>query len=250
MINPFDFTGKTILITGAGAGIGKETTTKLDKAGAKLIILDKDDEALEEITAGLSSHIIKYTFDLSDIASIAPLLKKIISESGSLDGFIHCVGVRSRRPINLIKPEGVHQIMNINFASFIELVRLVTRIGNFNPGLSIVGISSIASIRGSAGVTLYAAAKAAMDAAVRCLAKELAPRNIRLNTVLPAQINTPAYKELMEMNTNKEDLTLTRQYLGLGEPTDVANAIMFLLSPASKFISGLALPVDGGYLST
>ena len=183
MTNPFDFTGKTILITGAGNGIGKETAIQLDMAGAKLIILDKDEKALKEVASGLGSHAHHYAVDLSYIASLAPLLKTIVTESGPLDGLIHCVGVRSRRPLNLIKPEEVHQIMNINFAAFIELVRLVTCKGNFNPDLSIVGISSIASVRGGAGVTLYAASKAAMDAAVRCLAKELAPKNIRLNTV-------------------------------------------------------------------
>ena len=250
MINLFDFTGKNILITGAGTGIGKETAIQLHKAGAKLIILDKDEKAMQEVAANLGSYVVYYAADLSATASLAPLLKTVIAKSGPLDGFVHCVGVRSRRPINLIKPEEVHQIMNINFVAFIEMVRLITRKGNFNPGLSIVGISSIASIRGGAGVTLYAASKAAMDAAVRCLAKELAPKNIRLNTVMPAQINTPAYDNLRTMSGDAEDATLNRQYLGLGEPIDVANAIVFLLGTGSGFISGSAIPVDGGFLTT
>jgi len=250
MKNPLDFTEKNILITGAGSGIGKETAFQLHKAGSKLIILDKDEKALQEVEEVLGSHVVHYTVDLSDTASLAPLLKTIIAESGPLDGFVQCVGVRSRRPLSLIKPDEVHQIMNINFVAFVELARLITRKGNFNPGLSVVGISSIASIRGGAGVTLYAASKAAMDAAIRCLAKELAPKNIRLNTVMPAQIDTPAFRQLIEMNNNAKDPTLARQYLGLGETIDVATAIMFLLSPASKFISGTALPVDGGFLTT
>lgn len=250
MINPFDFTGKNILITGAGDGIGKETAIQLHKAGASLVMLDKDEKAIHEVAKALGSRVVYCPVDLSDVASLADLFKNVITDSGPYDGFVHCVGVRSRRPLNLIKHDEVHQIMNINFVAFVELVRLITRKGNYNPGLSIVGISSIASIRGGAGVTLYAASKAAMDAAVRCLAKELAPKNIRLNTVLPAQINTPAFRQLLEMNNNAKDPTLARQYLGLGEPDDVANAILFLLSPASKFISGSALPVDGGYLTT
>jgi NAD(P)-dependent dehydrogenase (short-subunit alcohol dehydrogenase family) len=250
MINPFDYTDKKVLITGAGTGIGKETAIQLHKAGATLIMLDKDEEALLEVASGLGSRIVYCAVDLSDITSLSDLFKNVIADSGPFDGFVHCVGVRSRRPLNLIKPEEIHQIMNINFAAFIELVRLITRKGNFNSGLSIVGISSIASLRGGAGVTLYAASKAAMDAAVRCLAKELAPKNIRLNTVMPAQIDTPAFRQLIKMNDNADDPTLARQYLGLGDPLDVSNAIMFLLSPASRFISGSAIPVDGGFLTT
>lgn len=249
MINPFDFTGKIVFITGAAVGIGKETALQLHKAGAKLILLDKDAQSLNEVADSLGSFIHRFPFNLAEIGSLDDIIKNILAETGPLDGFVHCVGVRSRRPINLIKPAEAQQIMNINFGAFIELVRLITKKDHFNPGLSIVSVSSIASVRGGAGVTLYSASKAAVDAAVRCLAKELAPKNIRLNTVMPAQINTPAFRQLMEMNNNAEDPTLARQFLGLGEPSDVANAIMFLLSPASKFTSGTALPVDGGFLS-
>ena len=248
MANPFDFTNKTILLTGAAIGIGKQTAIQLYHAGANLIMFDKDEQALKLLSEDLGANVRHYPIDLSDIGSLQPLIRDILSETGPLDGFVNCVGIRSRRPLNLIKPEETHQIMNINFAAFIELVRLITKKGHFHQGLSIVSVSSIASVRGGAGVTLYAASKAAVDAAVRCLAKELAPKQIRLNTVMPAQIDTPAFQQLIEMNKSGEDPTLARQYLGLGSTDDVANAIMFLLSPASNFTTGSALPVDGGFL--
>ena len=250
MINPFDFADKTILISGAAAGIGLKTAKQLDKAGAKLILLDRDEIALDKLAVSFGSRIFRYRVDMAETASLSTHLKKIIASVGPLDGLVYCVGARSRRPLKLIKPIESQKIMNVNFFAFIEMVRLVTRKGNFKSGLSIVGISSIASIRGGSGVTLYAASKAAMDASVRCLAKELAPKNIRLNTVTPAQIDTPAYRQLLEQSANQNDPTLARQYLGLGEQSDVANIIMFLLSPASKFITGSAIPVDGGFLST
>lgn len=250
MPNPFDFTKKTILLTGAAVGIGKQTAIQLHQAGANLIMLDKDEHALKVLSDDLGANVRHYPVDLSDIGSLQTLIKDILSETGPLDGFVNCVGVRSRRPLNLTKPEETQQIMNINFAAFIEMVRLFTKKGHFNPGLSIISVSSIASVRGGAGVTLYAASKAAVDAAVRCLAKELAPKGIRLNTVMPAQIDTPAFRQLIEMNNNADDPTLARQYLGLGVTSDVSNTIMFLLSPVSRFISGSALPVDGGFLTT
>lgn len=251
MINPLDFTGKLILITGASTGIGKETAILLSKLGAKIIMLDINEDGLKEATTCLERNDHHYfRYDLSDLDGIEQQIKEIVTICGTLDGFIHCVGVRSRRPISMITPKVLSGILNINFGSFIELVRCITKKGHFNTGLSIVGISSISSQKGGASVTAYAASKAAMDSAVRCLAKELAPKNIRLNTVVPAQINTPAYANLLTMNSEAEDATLARQYLGLGEAIDVANAIAFLLSTSSRFITGSSIPVDGGFLSS
>ena len=124
-----------------------------------------------------------------------------------------------------------------------------TKKNQFNPGLSIISISSISSTVGGSGVTIYAASKAAIDAAIRCLAKELHKKNIRINSVISGQINTEAYKDLMNSKTDKIDQVLDRQYLGLGEPEDVANVILFLLSENSKFITGSSVPADGGFLS-
>jgi|WetSurSiteA1Bulk_404760.scaffolds.fasta_scaffold00362_3 NAD(P)-dependent dehydrogenase (short-subunit alcohol dehydrogenase family) len=251
MVNPLDFTGKQILITGAAIGIGKETAVLLDKLGAKVILIDKNENGLKEITSCLESnghHWFRH--DLSDVDGILPKIKEIISICGALDGFVHCVGIRCRRPLSMITPVVLNEVISLNFGSFVELIRCITKKDHFNKGLSIVGISSVSSQIGSAGVTAYAASKAAMDGAVRCMAKELAPKSIRLNTVAPGQINTPAYADLLKINEGTEDATLSRQYLGLGEPIDVASVIAFLLSDSSRFITGSSIPVDGGFLSS
>jgi NAD(P)-dependent dehydrogenase (short-subunit alcohol dehydrogenase family) len=250
-MNPLDLTGKQILITGASVGIGKETSILLSKLGAKVILFDIDEEGLNQTVSCLhgSGHHL-FRFDLSNLDGIEQQIKETVEECGAFDGFVNCVGIRSRRPLSLLTPKVITEVLNINFVAFIEIVRCITKKKHYNEGLSIVGISSISSQRGGASVTAYAASKAAMESAVRCLAKELAPKKIRLNTVVPAQINTPAYTHMLEMNGGAEDATLARQYLGLGEPSDVANAIAFLLSNNSSFISGASIPVDGGYLSS
>ena len=249
-MNFVDFSGKRILITGASTGIGRETTILLNKLGATVMLMDIDENGLEELSKSLKGDENKYFhYDLSDLDGIEQKVKEIVSY-GPLDGFVHCVGIRSRRPVSMITPKVLNKIMQVNFGSFVELVRCITKKKNFNPGLSVVGISSVASQRGGTSVTAYAASKAAMDGAVRCLAKELASKNIRLNTVVPAQINTPAYAEYLKMLGGADDPALVRQYLGLGEPGDVANVIAFLLSNASKFITGSAIPVDGGFLTS
>jgi NAD(P)-dependent dehydrogenase (short-subunit alcohol dehydrogenase family) len=251
MINLFDFTGKNILIAGAASGIGRETAILLSQMGARLVLIDNNEKELFQIQSSLENqnHII-YTHDLSILNGIERLISEIVDLTGQIDGFVFTVGVRSRRPLSLLTPELFIKILSINAVAFIELIRSITKRNRFNKGLSIVGISSIASVRGAASVTAYAASKAAMDAAVRCLAKELAPKKIRINTVMPSQINTHAYHEFLKTNDASEDATLSRQYLGLGEPKEVSNVIAFLLSDNSGFITGSSLPVDGGFLTS
>jgi len=253
MSGTIDFTGKQVFITGATAGIGKETAVTLSRLGAKLILLGHLEGELTDtmsILDGKGHHAVVY--DLSDLAGIEPMIRELYAIRGPFDGFVHCVGIRSRRPLAMITPVIMREVINTNLGSFLELVRCISRKGNFNPGLSIVGISSISSQRGHKGVTIYAASKAGLEAAGRCLAKELATKGIRVNTVVPAQIDTPAYREFLKIsgeNDESPDL-LSRQYLGLGQPSDVANVIAFLLGGSSRFITGSAIPVDGGFLSS
>lgn len=251
MFNSTEFLGKKILITGAAVGIGKETAIKLSQMGALLILVDIDKEELANTASSLSHEKhIQIQFDLGKVDEIEAKIKEIIELFGPVDGLVHCVGIRNRRPLSMLTPKVLADVMRINFGSFIEMIRCLTKKNNYNYGLSIVGVSSISSARGSASVTAYSASKAAMDGAVRCLAKELAPKKIRLNTVVPAQIDTPAYNNLQVLNGDVEDGILARQYLGLGKPIDVANVIVFLLSSNSSFISGSSIPVDGGFLSS
>jgi NAD(P)-dependent dehydrogenase (short-subunit alcohol dehydrogenase family) len=251
MKNPLDLTGKQILITGAAKGIGRATSVLFSRLGAKLILIDIDNKGMDELIKLLEGDNHKtFIFDFKNTDAISEMIREIVSENGPFDGYVHCVGVRCRRPLSMITPAILQDVMKTNFGSFMEIVRVISRKNNFNTGLSIVGISSVSAFSGPAGVSAYAASKAAMDAAVRCLARELSQQRIRLNTVVPAQVNTPEYLNFREMAGNTEDPVLKRQYLGLAEPEDVANVIAFLISDISKFITGTSVPVDGGYLAS
>lgn len=163
---------------------------------------------------------------------------------------VFCTGIGGGRPLQQFKPLVVQDMMNVNFGSFVEFVRAVTKKKRFNPGMRIVGISSIAAVQGDKAHTIYSASKAAMDGAVRCMAKELAEKDICINTVAPAMVKTVLFDAFIKKNgEDAMQKVLTRQYLGTAEVEDVASAIAFLLSGAARFITGVCLPVDGGATS-
>ena len=247
MIEMMNFEGKNILIDGGGRGIGRAAAQVLSQLGARIILLDmKEQDLVEAKTTLQGDHHIIRTFDLSNLDKIALEIKEIAAEVGGIDGFVHCVGLRSYQPLKVLDFSSLQRIMNVNFVSFVEMTRQLMKKGNYNNGLSVVAISSVSSKNGGAGVTAYAASKAAIDGAIRSMAPELAKRGARINSVMPGQTHTEAYDEIIG---NSEDPVLKRQYLGLAEPRDIANTIVFLLSDASKMITGAAIPVDGGYFT-
>lgn len=248
MIGNMNFEGKHILVDGAGRGIGLEVARQLTNMGAKVTLVDLNENDLQNAVSLLT--VGKFTnkvFDLSQLDKIGDFVKGIVGEFGPLDGFVHCVGIRCRRPINILTPDVLQQVMNVNFISFMEVVRNIMKKGNFNQGLSVVAISSISAKTGGPGVSGYAASKAAIEGAIRCLARELAPKGVRLNAIQPGQTHTPAYDETIG---NGHDPVLDRQYLGLAESEDVANAVLYLLSDASRKISGASIPLDCGFYTS
>ena len=248
--------GKHILITGGASGIGKQTAIRLSELGAKVTILDLQEDALKETMSMLSGdgHSI-HTADLSKIEELEPLIVEIIKQEGAFDGYVQCAGIVKNLPVINYKFERLHKIMLVNFYSYFEIVRILSKKGRFNDGMSIVGISSISAYVGASAQAAYGASKAAMNGAMHCLARELGEKNIRLNTVLPGPTDTAMYSEYLALKEETKETGAVvkkgvgRNYLGVNHPSDVANAIIFLLSPASRMITGVELPVDGGYMS-
>ena len=253
MKNLIDLTDKRIIIAGASSGIGRQTAVTLSEVGAKLILIARREDKLRETLDMLegSGHGI-IPADLSETDAIEGLFKRIKEEYGAVDGLVYCAGVNSSVPLQLLKPESLKNTFEINFFAFVETVRQLAKRGRFNEGTRIVAVSSNAAIRGDKAHTAYSASKAAMNAAVRCMAKELAPKGIYINAVAPAVTETEIYKQYAQSSESaggSEKALLDRQYLGLIQPEDVAETIAYLMSGSARMITGVTLPVDGG-LST
>ncbi len=248
MLDPMDLSGKHIIITGASSGIGRATAIRVSQLGAKVSLIARREDKLIETRDRLEGKgHCTYSFDLTEIEKTEELVREIVQNSGPLDGVVYCAGKGFNRPLAMTKPSFFQEMMAINFLSFAEFLRLAMKKKISRDGASLVGISSVAAQKGDRAQGAYAASKAAMDGLLHSAAKEAAPRKIRVNTVAFGMIHTEMY-QIFQESGNIEEL-LHNQYLGLGDPADAANIIAFLLSGASRLITGTTLVADNGYLS-
>ncbi len=249
MLNPLNISNKHIVVTGASSGIGRATCIQASKLGAKISLISRNEDKIKETIALMEGVEHKYyLFDFDDIKGIDNIISQIVAEQGMIDGLVHSAGIGSNRPIKLVKPDFVEKMMRINYLSFVELLRIVSSKKNSRENASFIGISSVAGSHGERTQSAYAGSKGAMDAVVHSFAKELAPRKIRVNTIAFGMVDTDAYKNFAISGCNTDEL-LEKQICGIIPTEYAANAICFLLSDCSKYITGGTLNYDAGLLS-
>ena len=244
---PYLLAGKRILVTGASSGIGRSCAVCAATLGAEVILTGRRVSALDETLASCSG---KGQIIAGDIAS-SEFVRELVEKAGKIDGFVYAAGVGPMCPVGMLTDEHINSVMRTNYYSFLELMKYYSRNKYRNSHLSVVAVSSVSSSSGWGGVVVYCGSKGALSSSVRALAMELAPKGIRVNAVCPSNIKTPMYVAgASDMNdeTSLREL-LKQQPLGLGEPEQVAWPVCFLLSDAASFITGVNLPVDGGYLA-
>lgn len=252
MLNPLNLSGKNVMVTGASSGIGKGIAILLSKIGANVIMVARNEERLKEVLTELEpGNHSYYLYDLNNPDGIGTMVDDVCREGLKLNGLVHSAGISRTVPLQYLNLNDLKNIMSVNFYSFIELAKHFSRRKNNDNGGSIVAISSISSKVGARGLTAYSASKGALDSAIKPLALELAPKGIRINSVAPGMIQTQLYDGLKQIANSGalEDNLKKRQVMGIGEPEDVAHAVAFLLSDASRFITGTSMIVDGGYLA-
>lgn len=248
MKNPMDLSGSTYLITGASSGIGRATALLLDELGASLILVGRKEAELEKTAAQLQKPATIEALNLADMGEIPSWLKKLTATTGPLDGLVHSAGMQATTPLRIITEKQLQDTLDINLKSAIGLAKGFRQKGVCRTPGSIVFISSVASRIGQPGQIAYAASKAGLEAACRCMAMELARENIRVNAILPGLVRTEMAERWFQIATPEQAARMEAAYpLGLGEARDIAYAAAFLLNNATgRWITGTSVVVDGG----
>jgi NAD(P)-dependent dehydrogenase (short-subunit alcohol dehydrogenase family) len=247
MYNPFTLEGKTVLVTGAGGGIGRATAIACSKMGATLVVTDINAETLAETlslleTEGNRSHSM-FTADLTNDEA----LDKMVAEMPQLDGIVCNAGISKVLPIQFLNVEDMNRIMAINAFAPMYMTQRLYKKKRINKGGSIVYTVSISGVSMvSMGGVMYAVSKNALDAFMRNAALEFAARNIRVNSVNPSRVKTPLIQNSVYSEEEVAKDMQTYPLKRYAEPEEIANCMVFLLSDASSYITGHALVVDGG----
>ena len=244
--NPFALEGKTILVTGASSGIGRETAIECAAMGANVVITGRDADRLQEVYDLLS----KETVNIQLIADLtcAEDVERLVADMPELDGAVMCAGNSTTLPLQFGTREKFDEMFGVNFFAPVELLRLLYKKKVLKKGASVVLIASIGGTHSfMPGNGVYGASKAALNSVMKYAAREFASRRVRVNSICPGMVDTP----LIHRGTITEEQLAEdakRYPLGrYGQPEDIAHGAIYLLSDASSWLTGHDLVIDGGF---
>lgn len=243
VFNPFSLSGKTILVTGASSGIGRGIAEACAKMGATIVLTGRNEERLAATAEALVGNGHKSI--IVDLALIGER-QILVNQLPALDGVVYAAGIGQRQLCKLITENDVDEVMDINFKSIALLQAELLRAKKIKKASSIVFIASRAAFSPSIGNAIYSASKGALISYAKCLALELASRQIRVNCICPAMVWTDL---ILKGGLTKEDLQEAEQQYPLkryGQPEDVANLVIYLLSEASAWMTGTNVDLTGG----
>jgi len=249
----FDLTGRHVLVTGAGSGLGRAVSFGVAAFGARVTIVDRDSAALDATAdrlRALGSDVNVAGCDITDVDDVEAANDNAAAFAGLVTGLVNSAGIGRRSPAIDVTDQDWRDVIDVNLSGTFAMCRTVGRrlIRGSTPG-SIVNISSIAGQVGlRTGNANYAASKGGLDALTRTLAVEWAPHQVRVNAVAPTHFLTPLVEHALREDPSRLDYFLGNIPLGrLGHPGDIVGSVVFLLSEASAMVTGHVLNVDGGH---
>ena len=242
--NPFSLTGKTILVTGASSGVGRQVAIECSKSGARIVLTARNEDRLKETLSRMDGdgHSL-FSADLTKEEDVNALVASL----PSLDGVVLCAGNGLLLPFVFNTRQKYDEVFNINFFAPAELLRQIVKRKKVAKDSSVVFVSSVGGVSViDSGNSAYGTSKAALNALMKFCARELAPKGIRVNSINPGILETPM---LYAGSNTQEQITMGTAYYPLkryGKPEEVAWGIIYLLSDASAWVTGTSLMIDGG----
>jgi NAD(P)-dependent dehydrogenase (short-subunit alcohol dehydrogenase family) len=250
-MNQLDFSGKHVLVTGGGVGIGRGIVDAFVQAGASLTIAEIDPQRAADVQAA-HPHAKVIVCDVLDRAAPAMLAQSLEVQAGKLDVLVNNVGhFVHALPFSMLSGEQIDEIMDVNIGQLLRMTAaMIPLLRKATPGSSIINITSIEAYRGIPYCTVYAAAKAGIAGFTKALALELAPEGIRVNDIAPETTDTPQVAlDIMIPPENRANMDKWIPLGRFGTPADCAGAALYLASPLASWVTGTAIHVDGGALA-
>lgn len=249
----FDFAGKTVLVTGGGAGIGRATAEAFANAGARVAIIEIDSERAADAEAALGDDALVITGDVTQSEVARDAAKTIEERFGGLDVLVNNVGdfLNLAAPFETLSEADIHRLYMTNLGHVFGVTHAMLPLLRKNaPGSSIVSVSSVEGFRGIPNCAVYAACKAGITGFTQSLALELGPVGIRVNLIAPETTDTPQVPvSVMVPEENRKHVSTWLPLGRFGQPKDMASGILFLASEHAAWITGTALHIDGGALA-
>jgi len=240
--------GKVAVITGGNSGIGLATAQAFSAQGAKVVIMGRDKATLEDAQKSINGECHTVQGDVQNLDDLDRLYRETKDAYGSVDLVVANAGVATFQPLADVTPETFGTMNDINVRGLFFTVQKALPI--LNDGGSVVLISSIVNEKGFPGTSVYSATKGAVRSFARTMTSELAPRNIRVNSISPGPIETPIYGRLGvpedQLEGMKEGFVSMVPLARMGRPEEIASTALFLASDDASYITGIDIAVDGG----
>ena len=243
--NPFSLDGKRVLVTGASSGIGKAVAQECARCGAQLVLTARNEERLKATLDSLEGD--GHTMIIADLTNQEELSLLTGQLDFTLDGVVMCAGINDKSIIKFLNQEHVEKMLATNFTSQVFLSQMLTKKKKLNKEASIVFISSISAFYPSVSNAMYASSKAALSQFAKVLALEVMPQKIRVNCIEPAFVETSMLNKY-EISDKMDEIRANAPFGRFLEPVEVAQAAIYLLSDATKLVTGSNLVMDGGFL--
>jgi len=242
-----DFSGKVALVTGASRGIGRSIASTLSNAGAHVVCVSRNEADVKAVADSLP-HASSAACDVSSAERFGELVNSIITDQGQLDILVNNAGITRDGLIMRMKEDDWNLVMDINLKGAFNGIKAAMRPMMKQKSGRIINISSVVGLTGNAGQANYAASKSGLIGLTKSTAKELSSRGITVNCIAPGYIATDMTDELSD--AVKEDLEKQIPLGRIGDPDDIAHAVLFLASDEASYITGQTLTVDGGMVMT